>query len=309
MYSMMDKNRYDFMALEYKSQLGLEAIMPVLDEYIVWYGRLVKSYFEGVPTKEAEPRVFEEWLAKAKAEKSISGATAEKAVAIHKGMVSAANSFTIKIASQEAPPLHEYNDFAGHYEEFIQFMRRLEFDHALDNSGFDEKTGLRSLKVMKSDIAREMERRARRGNPFSLALVKINNFKGQWRQDEDLCRDMVRKISSQIKECLRSFDDAYYLGQEYFLLSLKHADTLGAQAALNRLNIGITTAHIPVPGDPMDEVSVSSVLFEPTPGDTLEDLLKNMKKDLEGVDSRGTVLQYNDVSPLQRYIHSIDRTK
>ena len=292
------------MVLEYKSQIGLDAIMPVLDEYVVWYGKIIKSFFEGKPTREVPPPVFDHWLSNSELSESITG----RAQRVHLAMTDAAKLFITKYASRDNPPLAEYNEFSRRYEEFIQFMHRLELDHATENSGYDEKTGLRSAKLMQGDVARELERRARRGHPFSLAMVKINNFKDEWRNHKNL-PDTILKISDQLKECLRSFDDAYYLGDEYFLLSLKHADIVGSQAALSRLNSLITQAHIPAPDDPLEEVSVSSVLSEPIPGDSLDDLLNNMKKDLSGIDAKGTVLQYNDLSPIQRYINSIEKGK
>lgn len=295
------------MALEYKSQVGLEAIMPVLDEYVLWYGRLVKSYFEGKVPKELPPAVFSEWLSKARTVNSLSHQTAERVERIHADMLIAANKFSAMCNVKGQLPLKEYNDLNGHYEEFIQILRRIELDQAHENSGFNEKTGLRSAKLMHDDFDREMERRARRGNPFSLGLVKINDFRDEWRGDEKLCRGMIRKVSDQIRLCLRSFDDAYYMGDEYFILALKHADGLGSQSAVNRLNQAITTAHVAAPDDPMREISLSSIVFEPTPGDSLDDLLENMKKDLEGIEDKGTVLQYNDISPLQRYIDSVTK--
>lgn len=295
------------MVLEYKSQIGLEAIMPVLDEHVVWYGKIVRSYFEGQALNDPPPSVFEDWLEKAKAEKGIQVVTAERITNIHDGMVDAANDFMAKFKTSERPPLSEYNELSRYYEEFIQAMRQIELDQAIENSGYDEKTGLRSVKVMETDIVREMERRARRGNPFSLALLKINNYKEDWRGKKDLCASMVLRISDSIKQSLRSFDDAYYLGDEYFLLSLKHADLMGGQAALARINQFVTAAHIPSPDDPLVEVSVSSVICEPAKGDRLEDLVLNMKKDLEGIDQKGTVLQYNEMSPLQRYLNSMDK--
>lgn len=293
------------MPLEYKSQIGLDEIMPVLDEYIVWYGKIVRSYFQGVPFKESPPGVFTDWLEKAE----LSPNTQERGRRIYQGMVDAAKAFVTKYASRETPPLSEYNEFSGYYEEFIQYMRRLELDLATENSGFDEKTGLRSPKLMKDDIARELERRARRGNPLSLALIKINNFRPEWKKDEKPYRAIIAGIADQLRECLRSFDDAYYLGDEYFLLSLKHADMVGSQAAMIRLNRAITAAHIPTPDDPMEEVSVSSVLSEPTPGDSVDQLLENMKKDLANVEGKGIVLQYNEMSPIKRYMLSMENEK
>lgn len=297
------------MALEYKSLIGLEAITPVLDEHVVWYGKLIRSYFENKPFNEAAPIVFVEWLVKAKEDKTISPAMAERVRRIHEGMTHAAHSFVTQSIEREKMPLAEYNELNKHYEEFIQAMRQIELDQAIENSGFDEKTGLRSTKLMEADIARELERRARRGNPFAIALVKINKFKDEWRGNDSICAPMVKKIADHIKESLRSFDDAYYLGEEYFLLTLKHADMPGAQSAMSRLNKGITSAHIPQPDDPLEEITVSSVISEPTEGDALSSLLVNMKKDLEGIDAKGTVLQYNDISPLQRYLHSMTKDK
>ena len=283
--------------------------MPVLDEYIVWYGRLVRSYFEAKPADEKPPVVFNEWLQKAQAEGNISNSHAERILRVHADMWAAAVEFMNKFAARENPPLKQYNELSRHYEEFIQMMRRLERDEAVENSGFDERTGLRSVKLLKDDISREMERRARRGNPFTLALVKINGFKEEWRDDEEAFYFMVRQISEQIKEVLRAFDDAYFLGGEYFLLCLKHADLLGSQAAIARLNMSINSIDIAPPDSPKDQISVSTVVSEPTQGDNLESMLENMKKDLIGIDSKGTVVQYNDISPLQRYIHSMGKDK
>lgn len=297
------------MPLEYKSQIGLEAIMPVLDEYVVWYGRLVRSYFEARPADEKPPGVFMEWLEKAKAEGNISPNMAERVSRIHADMWASAREFTNKFAARDVPPLKEYNELSRHYEEFIQMMRRMELDEAVENSGFDERTGLRSVKLLKDDVSREMERRARRGNPFSLALVKINGFKEEWRDDDETFYSMVRQVSEQIKEVLRSFDDAYFLGGEYFLLCLKHADMVGSQAAIARLNMSINSTEIAPPDAPKEQISVSTVVSEPTQGDNLENMLENMKKDLVGIDSKGTVVQYNDISPLQRYIHSMGKDK
>ena len=297
------------MPLEYKSQIGLEAIMPVLDEYVVWYGKLVRTYFEAKPADESPPAVFGEWLEKAKTDGNISSKMADRIARAHGDMGTAAREFTNKFAARDVPPLKEYNELSRHYEEFIQMMRRMELDEAVENSGFDDRTGLRSVKLLKDDISREMERRARRGNPFSLALVKINGFKEEWRDNEEVFYAMVRKISDQVKECLRSFDDAYFLGGEYFLLCLKHADMVGSQAAIARLNTSINSTEITPPDDVDEQISVSTVVSEPTQGDDLETMLENMKKDLAGIDSRGTVVQYSDISPLQRYIHSMGKDK
>lgn len=296
------------MALEYTSKIGLDAIMPVLDEYVVWYGKLMRSYFEGKALDDLPPSVFDEWVENTDLPESI----AERARKIHEGMVQAARNFSVKCASHTegaAPPAVEYNELSRNYEEFIHFMHRLEIDLANENNGFDVRTGLRPAKLMYEDIAREMERRARQGNPFALAIAKINNFQEDWRARPEEIQAMVRDISDRIRQSLRSFDDAYYLGDEYFVLSFKQADMVGAQAALNRLNHALKSSPVPYHGNPQEVVSLTSVFCEPSPGDSLDVLIDNLKRDMGGVEEDGIVLQYNDLSPIQRYMHSIEEDK
>lgn len=293
------------MALEYKSNIGIEAITPILDEHVVWYGRMMRVYFERQGDMPEIPPVFDEWLTSPETKSTISGFLAGRIERLHGEMVRAGREFIAKATTRDVNPLSQFNELTRHYEEFIQYMRQIEREQALENSGVDEKTGLRSLKVMQDDILREMERRARRGNPFALALVKLNHFTLEWKTDPDKMHQTVRNISDKIRYCLRSFDDAYYLGNEYFLLSFKHADKVGSQAAVARVIAALNEAYIKVPTDESQNIAVSIVISEPEQGDNLDELIQNMKNDLAGIDAQGTVLQFNDISPLQRYIHSI----
>lgn len=295
------------MALEYKSNIGVEAIIPILDEHVVWYGQMMRIYFERSKDVPTTPNVFEEWVETAEKENSISETIAQHLRRLHGDMVKTGTVFIAKAMMWDTNPLKEFNEFTRHYEEFIQFMRRIEREQTLENSGIDEKTGLRSLKVMRDDIHREMQRRSRRGNPFALALLKLNNFSDEWAREEEPFMLTIRKISDQIRYTLRSFDDAYYLGGPYFLVSLKHADKVGSQAASTRLSTGINDAHIYAPQQPGLQVSVSVLVAEPVEGDDIDTMIANMKNDLENVDTKGTVLQYNDLSPLQRYVSSITK--
>ncbi len=297
------------MVLEYKSTIGIEAITPILDEHVVWYGQMMRVYFERQNTVPATPTVFHEWIGPAIAEGDIREGVADRLSRLHADMIKSGTIFAAKALMWDVNPLKEFNEFTRHYEEFIQYMRRIEREQTLENSGIDEKTGLRSLKVMRDDLEREMQRRSRRGNPFSLGLVKINSFSDAWKSEEAAFAEIVRRISDRIKEGLRSFDDAYYLGGEYFLMALKHADRVGAQAASSRITGMINDAKITGLDEKGSFVTVSAVIAEPVEGDNVDDLIGNMKKDLEGINAKGTVLSYNELSPIQRYIHTIHAGK
>lgn len=289
------------MALEYKTNIGVEAIVPILDEHIVWYGQMMRVYFERSKDVPNTPAVFEEWISDAERDHVLSANIAARLRRLHGDMVKAGTIFIAKAMMWDQNPLDEFNEFTRHYEEFIQFMRRIEREQALENSGIDERTGLRSTKVMIDDIEREMDRRSRRGSPFALALLRLNDFSEAWAAEEESFMLTIRKISDQIRYTLRSFDDAYYLGGPYFLVSLKHADGVGSQVASSRLSSGIASAHIPQPQSPGREISIVALVSDPVEGEDVVTLIENMKKDMGGISSGGTVLQYNDLSPLQRF--------
>ena len=116
-------------------------------------------------------------------------------------------------------------------------------------------------------------------------------------------------MSDRIRDGLRSFDDAYYLGGEFFLVALKHADKVGSQSASTRLSGNINDAKITGLGENKELLTVSAVVAEPVEGDDVDALINNMKKDLEGINAKGTVLAYNELSPLQRYVHTIHADK
>ena len=51
------------------------------------------------------------------------------------------------------------------------------------------------------------------------------------------------------------------------------------------------------------KLSMSCCIAQPVQGDDVDELINNLKKDLAKIDRQaGTVLEYYEVSPLQRYV-------
>lgn len=294
------------MALDYASKLGVDLLALVIDDYVAWQGNVIRACLEKRALQVVSPPVFEQWLESA----NLSPELSDRVRKMNAGMIDAAQAYNQKSISGETSQVSLFNDFSGHYEEFIQQLHRLEIDTAVENSGYDKKTGLRTAKLMKDDINRELERLSRRGNPFSIVLAKISNFEEGWRKNPDIIKDMIFHISDRIRESLRTFDEAYYLGDEYFLLCLKHADIVGGQSAMRRFNDVMKQRPVPIVGrEDDDDVFITAVLHEPEPGDDVDKLIALMKTDLDNVQEKGVVLQYHDMSPLQRYIQSTEKAK
>ena len=201
-------------------------------------------------------------------------------------------------------------DFVKNYTSFATELSRTEQEEALFHLGIDKATGLRSRAVISSDLERELDRFQRQGGAFCAAIARMDQFEeigasyGKSGQHNylNLTADMIR-------ESLRSFDEAYYIGQGEFVLCLKQADLTGGMAALERLRriLAEKNHQVKIEGKEIP-LSLACCVTEPYPGDDVARLMKNLKHDLQNIakSEGGGVLEFLDESPLQRFAKSGD---
>jgi diguanylate cyclase (GGDEF)-like protein len=210
-------------------------------------------------------------------------------------------------ANNNGPNFSDFDKLATFFEEFINLTRRLEKEYYLGISGIDSKTGLRSSEMFFKDVGRELERLERQGKSFCLALVQIDNFLDiSARADASSIQKLYTFIADIIKKSIRSFDDAYSMDNGTFIISLKQTGMDGGVRALQRLNelllrekTSFKLAQVRI------ELTLSSCVSEPLPGDDVDKLIKNMKNDLvQHIDRNNVLIQYTDVSPLERMAKS-----
>lgn len=290
------------MALEYESHNKFEALAPVLEDYANWFSRIAVCAAYPDDEKDIEnisaPSSFKEWLDTADDNEDFNRAVVDDITKIHDDMLRTSVSVVDSLKDNKKPSHQDFLEFKNLYNAFLSRIRRVEKDSALEGSGMDEETGLRSADVLQSDLKKEMERLSRQGNPFSLVFTRIDQFAGQPDQTVALGLSVA-----SIKECMRSFDDAYYLGLGQFLISLKHADIIGAQAAVNRLQQSLKKN----PDNAAGGMTMSYCMAEPIPGDELEELISNMRQDLnEHLNDKDAVLKFMEMSPLERFVNAMD---
>lgn len=298
------------MPLSYEVNSSLKALAPVLDEHAEWFSLVMRRLF--YPEKYAgsdvlpHPESFLAWAKEAAESDSIEKITLNRMRDIHTEMHQMASGL-LKAASQgETRPVSKnFELFANLYDEFVTNLRRMERDCAQADTGFDHVTGLRNRKAMEMDLERELERRARRGRPFCLILARIDSYEPMRNElGEEGLRKVVFAASELIKKCIRSFDDAYRAGDAEFILALKHASMSGGTAGIARLRRMLEEDPILIPvKDRMRPVTMSYCSAEPVPGDNMEELVRNMRADLDRFESGGdTLLEYFEQSPLQRFL-------
>lgn len=299
------------MALDYnQDELQIKDLDPVVDEYTDWFMQVVRRLFFALDKQEglvfADPQSFRVWLKEAQGQKSIPDDVLSGLGRLHDDLKKMADQMIQEtIQLQRSPVYKDFDQLATFFEEFVHALRRLARDHKSGETGVDALTGLRNYEYFSKDIRREMDRLARQGKAFSLALVRIDRLdeiqKTASQQDFENC---LRLVAAMVKKTVRSFDDAYRTDTNEFILSLKQTTSSGGMKALHRLKAELEKHRMTFKlKSGVMPLTLSSCIAEPLPEDDVRQVLRNMTADLDrhaGED--GFIMEYLEMSPLQRFI-------
>ncbi len=301
------------MALDYNEDKHSKVLLSILDDHSEWFHHLVQGLFypEGgdALANIIKPTSFAEWSVYVISDDSIQPEIIDKLNALHHDLFVLSDMLVNKsIETQAIPCKDDFDKFITIYEEFFLFIRRLEKDSILEGSGYDLLTGLRNKKFFIPDIERELQRMARKGRSFCVALARIDNFaliKEHTEKNE--AEGYIKLVSSLIKLSIRSFDDAYYLGNDEFALCLKQSEVSGGISALDRLRHELENQGVILSlGDMERPLSMSCCIVEPIRDHDVKELIENLRLDLKdsNCDKTDTVLEYHELSQLERYIQN-----
>lgn len=303
------------MPVSYETESRLKALAPVLDEHAEWFGRAVRFIFypetqERGRQKLGEPESFGHWIRDAAADEAFSRESiAELKEKFRNLHMTAGRLAAAALESGRRPDLEEYESLVSLYESFVQGLRRLERDSVLADSGLDAVSGLRSAQVMKIDLERELERRARRGKPFCVVMARIDDYEHLISAvSEKRLQEIIGIVAQKIKLCLRSFDDAYRIDDGEFVMSLKQTEQTGGSAAVERLRRLLAAENIMIHNrGEQKPLTMSYCVAEPLPGDTFDDLFRNMRADIGRYEGGSdTAFEFKEQSPVQRYVKGVD---
>jgi diguanylate cyclase (GGDEF)-like protein len=289
---------------------SLRAISPLIDEYAEWYGDVLRCLFyaevDGAPLDNRVNNMFAEWKSGIERLEFIEYEAIDRLTELQRELQATAIALCQQSSDKGIKPdIAEFDKFSNLFYSLIVNLRRLEKDSVLEDSGIDVLTGLRSKNKLREDIDRELERLARRGKPFCLALAKIDLYEDiASEHGRSHAREYTKVVAGFIKKSVRSFDDAYRLGGGEFLLSLKQADMTGGIAALERLRRMLEASGTKFKSGGKERLlTMSCCIAEPLPDDNADELIDNLRADLLKVEMpSGAVLEYHEMSDLERYI-------
>lgn len=288
------------MASDYNNTEKFKALAPILEDYTNWFGMVayIVAYPEESKSPLKTPSSFEEWLDNTKKTGDMNENVLRDITDFYEQMVMEGRAIIEKITSGDGKPTaKEFHNFKDSFNSYFHRLRGLERDSAMEGSGVDEETGLRIAKAIKADMKRELERLDRQGTAFCQIMLRIDRFAGQ--ADQKLAIELAVR---NIKKTMRPFDDAYYLGNGHFVISMKQTEIIGAEAGVNRLRMFLAEDK-----ENLSKVTMSFCMIEPVVGDDADSMIKNMQQDLnDNMNSTDAVLKFKEISDLERFVGTMN---
>ncbi len=143
----------------------------------------------------------------------------------------------------------DYDSVMVPYWRLRDRLLRLERAFALADSTIDLLTGLKTRRAMMTDLVGELDRRQRLGQPLTVAMCDIDHFKrindtyGHQAGDQ-----VLAAMAAVISENIRSFDDAYRMGGEEFLIALKGTELDTGLKVVERLRERLANRPMTITG-------------------------------------------------------------
>lgn len=257
------------------------ALAAVVEEHLDWFvtwHRLAFIVTQGRAEATLQlmpPPSFIRWYQQAAEALPQEQPVLDRLAVLHDQMHTLARLVLMKAPDGEQITAADYDGVAAKFQGFIGGIRRLERAFAVAASGLDTLTGLRSRVGMVDDVAREIDRFQRTGKPFCLALADIDHFKQvNDNYGHDVGDQVLAATADVISRQIRSFDDAYRLGGEEFLICLKETKLIDANKVIERLRAALEGWPIPLAGREPLRVTASFGLVPVMPDATVEQLVR-----------------------------------
>jgi diguanylate cyclase (GGDEF)-like protein len=223
-------------------------LSEALGAWLGWFSALSRAAFFPHEVIQPLPRLPDILFALSAPEALADQPALRRLAAAQQELEAEAQGLLVAARGGHPPSAAAWSGLCGRYEALVTGLQRIERAFSLAQSNIDALTGLRSRLGMREDLEREFERFRRSGSGFCLAICDIDHFKrindthGHAVGDEALV-----SIAGAISRNIRSFDEAYRLGGEEFLICLKEAGLGEGRKVLERLRKYIASHPLVLP--------------------------------------------------------------
>ncbi len=259
----------------------VQGLGKVVDDHLAWLSQWHQVAFYGGVDRAARadearmPSSFLQWHDRATFALPNQGPILSRLAELHEPLHTAAKLVLLRSPDGEAIPVKDYEKVLSRFDEFVTSVRRLERAFSEAAAGLDPLTGLRTRTGLQEDFNREMNRFMNAKTPFTVAMVDIDHFKTiNDTYGHDTGDRVLVGVSNTLLRHIRTYDDAYRLGGEEFLLMLKGLDSHGAENVLERLRMAVERAELKAPDGTPLHMTASFGHVSVSEGATMDALLQ-----------------------------------
>lgn len=301
------------MAVSYTNTLSIDMLLSDLTALIAWHDDLLRRSFypESQTAAYAPPQsILLAWCRTARDNNTIEAQVVNRLELVFDELVSIAQS----IADNQGLtlPQETYDIFSRQFNAYLERLRQLYQELAGTAGAIDLLTGLRTPAGLRAELKREQDRYDRKGTPFSIASIaldKLDHLKNNF--DKSVIDAVYTSVAQMIARTIRSFDDAYFMGEGEYLVVLKHVEFMDACAVMDRLCAEIAQTPLALTGGGSVAVTTSMGIAEAQHGEPPDGVLKHAKAArLQAASAGGNRTQeYHEKSALEHFARDMNRER
>lgn len=302
------------MAVTYTQTLSTDMVVTEIESLLDWRNHILREgFFPGSERRSSEdqaPSTLLMWCRKSAETGIVDPKIVERMSLVYDELCKSAQDFSAHCKSGQKPTIELYDAFEMRFESFITQIRRLQQDISNAGMSVDPVTGLRTVAGMRGELKREQDRFDRKGTSFSVASVGVDHIRDiEVKYDRRGQEAIFAGVAHILAKGIRSFDDAYYMGQGEYVIVVKHLDFMDACAVMDRLRADIEKTFIMVPGGEKIKLTASFGVSEALQRERADIALDHAKAALHLAKEAGgnCVREYLEKSALERFAKDVKK--
>ncbi len=302
------------MAVTYTQTLSTDMVVTEIEALLDWRNHILREgFFPGSERQQADdqaPSTLLMWCRKSAESGIVDSKIVEKMSLVYEELCLTGRNFLTHCRGGQKPTVEIYDAFETRFESYVTQIRRLQQDISNAGMSVDPITGLRTVAGMRGEMKREQDRFDRKGTSFSVACVEIDHVRDiEVKYDRRGQEAIFAAVAHVIAKGVRSFDDAYYMGQGEYVVVLKHLEFMDACAVMDRLRADVEKLNIPLPNGEKVKLTASFGVTEALQREKADVAHAHAKAALQVAKEAGgnCVREYLEKSALERFAKDIKK--
>ncbi len=302
------------MAVSYSNIISTDAVVSEIEALNEWRTSLLRRRFypeaaaQGADDSATPPTTLLAWCQQEVKRGTIDAKIVERLSQSFGDLTTLSQE--IAAAPAGPLPLALYDRLAIGFDSYVSQIRRLHQDLADSAGSVDTLTGLRTVSGLRAELKREQDRFDRKGTPYNVACIGIDNLgELSTRYNRRQLDSVYAAIGGLVASSLRSFDDAYYLGGGEYLIILKHIEFMDSCAVMDRLRHQVEDNPVLLAGGDKLGLTVSLGIAEAHQHESSEKAVDHAKTAMLNAKAKGgnCVVEFHEKSALSLYAGEFKR--